>query len=775
MTPQQICIATCDIVGPIRNGGIGTAYYNLALALARAGHQVTVLYALGQYCENKTIGHWRREYARHGISFVPLPDAPVEGHSAIKMSYSVYRWLKERHFDVVHCHEWRGLGFYTALAKQQGLCLENTVLCVGAHSPVLWHLEGMNELADVESLEVDFMERQAVARADVLWTPSEHMVAWMRREGWTLPDQIVHKPYILLDLQPASGQAAAPGSELVFFGRLETRKGIDLFCDALDRLVTAGVPVPRVTFLGKPASVNGTPTEQYLTTRSAKWPFTWQIISTLDRDGAMAYLRKPNRVAVLPSRIDNLPYTVLECLGSKIPFVAANTGGIPEMIRPADRDRVLFELDSASLADRLTSVIFKGLRPAPLRIEADRILADWVKWHRQLTPPAPRPALPADPARQPRVTVCITHHNRPQLLAAALASIKQQDYPNIQVVLVDDGSTQADALLYLESLTPDFTARGWKIVRQTNRYLGAARNNAITHATGDYVMFMDDDNLAAPGEITTFVRAAVASGADILTCFLNVFQSSAPAPTTPPVHVWPFLGGALAPGLLRNVFGDANALVRRDVFTRIGGFTEDFGVGCEDWEFFARATLQGLRLDVVPEPLVLYRQSPQGMLQSTSHRANRMRALRPYLGLLPSHLRSFVHLAHLDSQPAPSVTSQDASAPTPMRLDHVHRAVVFGSGAAGRLALDLAARCGWQVPYIVDNNPAMWNQTAFGLPVRKPTSLKKQKVDLVIVASLAGKPAISKQLEEMGFAAGCDFVHFLDPVRVGPMSTQVHL
>ena len=64
MNPSlDICIVTCDIVGPIRNGGIGTAYYNLAHALARAGHKITVLYALGQYCENETIEHCQAEYA----------------------------------------------------------------------------------------------------------------------------------------------------------------------------------------------------------------------------------------------------------------------------------------------------------------------------------------------------------------------------------------------------------------------------------------------------------------------------------------------------------------------------------------------------------------------------------------------------------------------------------------------------------------------------------------------------------------------------------------
>jgi glycosyltransferase involved in cell wall biosynthesis/GT2 family glycosyltransferase len=765
--PLDICILTCDIVGPIRNGGIGTAYYNLALALARDGHRVTVLYALGNYCENETIAHWRRHFRRERIEFVPLPVHDVQGHSAIKMSYSVYHWLKTRSFDVVHCHEWRGIGFYTALGKRQGLCLQRTVLCVGAHSPVLWHLEGMNEPGDAEALEVDFMERQSVALADVLWSPSAHMLAWMRREGWRLPERILLKPYILLDLPPTRVLAAQKTPELVFFGRLETRKGLDLFCDALDRLTKQDVEPRLVTFLGKIASVNGIASDEYLRRRSERWTFRWQLIGDLDRDAAMAYLRQPNRVAVLPSRIDNLPYTVLECLGSGVPFVAAETGGIPEMIRPRDRRRVLFALSAEAMADRLAAVIRDGHAPAPLKVRPQRTLNEWLQWHRNIAP-TPERSKDVPKRRMPFVSVCITHHDRPKLLDAALESIRRQDYPNLEVVLVDDGSSTREAINFLNRLEPEFRRKRWTLIRQANRYLGAARNAAVKVARGEYVLFMDDDNLAQPNEVSTFVRAAAHTRADILTCCLDVFQSAAPRPArTAPGHIWPFLGGAHAVGLLRNVFGDANAFFRRDVFERIGGFTEDVGVGCEDWELFARAALKGLRIEVVPEPLVRYRQSPQGMLHSTSQHANRMRALRPYLGLLPPSIRPFAHLARA-GRPT-------TATPQETRLDHVRRAIVFGSGAAGKMALGLAARCGWSVPWIVDNNPATWNTTAHGLRVRAPASLTHASADLVIVASLAGKQSIATQLQKMGFAPGSDFVHFLDPVRVGSTSLRLSL
>jgi glycosyltransferase involved in cell wall biosynthesis len=127
----SVCIVTGDIVGPIRNGGIGTAYYALARALARAGQDVTVLYAYGSYSEQEPIDHWVNVYAGYGIRFVPVPvaDGPeLRGSHAVKASYNVYRWLADREFDVVHFHEWRGIAFYSLVARGQGRCLERSLV-----------------------------------------------------------------------------------------------------------------------------------------------------------------------------------------------------------------------------------------------------------------------------------------------------------------------------------------------------------------------------------------------------------------------------------------------------------------------------------------------------------------------------------------------------------------------------------------------------------------------------------------------------------------------
>src|SRR5438477_12563382 len=72
--PLRICIASFDFVGPVRNGGVGTAFTSLGEALAEAGHEVTFLYLSGQFCENGQLAEWIACYQKKGIRFVPMPE-----------------------------------------------------------------------------------------------------------------------------------------------------------------------------------------------------------------------------------------------------------------------------------------------------------------------------------------------------------------------------------------------------------------------------------------------------------------------------------------------------------------------------------------------------------------------------------------------------------------------------------------------------------------------------------------------------------------------------
>jgi hypothetical protein len=87
---------------------------------------------------------------------------------------------------------------------------------------------------------------------------------------------------------------------------------------------------------------------------------------------------------VIASLTDNLPHTVLECLGAGIPFVASRVGGIPEMVADEDHDAVLFPLRAGALAERLRQALDDGVGTARPAIDFDANERAWVAWHVQL-------------------------------------------------------------------------------------------------------------------------------------------------------------------------------------------------------------------------------------------------------------------------------------------------------------------------------------------------------------------------------------------------------
>jgi glycosyltransferase involved in cell wall biosynthesis/GT2 family glycosyltransferase len=647
----RIGIATPDIVGPINNGGIGTAYYNLARLLVGAGHEVTIIYLLGQHCERGSIAHWIAHYRGLGIGFVPLPDnsgSHVDAPPARAMAHLVYRSLRELdgQFDVIHAPEWRGLAYQALVARRLGLAFAATRFVIGAHSPSAWHRGGMRQLIDdLDQLNTDFQEQESVRLADMVVSPSAYMLEWMGQNGWRLPENTFVLPNPELGAPGAAPEEWRPWEEgprpireIVFFGRLEERKGLLMFCRAVDMLHRQGrLRGTAVSFLGKVGAIGARPADAHIRRWAAGRGLDVDIHAQFDRERALGYLAAGHRLAVMPSFVENSPYTVLECLDRRIPFVATRVGGVAELIDPEYLQVACVAPDHRQLAEGIARKLDEGavpIRPARRQAETN---AAWVELHRSWQrDPFAMPAIAT--SRPPRISVCLVHHDRPHLLQQAISSLEAQTYQNFEVILVDDGSDRPDVEPLLSATRRRFAKRGWQVVVQENRYLGAARNTAARHAEGDYLLFMDDDNVAFPHELATFARAAVTSGADVLTSAMVVFHGYHPPrnPDEPGLTLWLPLGPSLALGVYQNCFGDANALVRRDTFWELGAFSEDYGVGCEDWEFFAKAVLHGCTLYAVPEPLFYYRVAGDSMVRSTDITANCARSFRSYAQALPA-------------------------------------------------------------------------------------------------------------------------------------------
>ena len=214
---------------------------------------------------------------------------------------------------------------------------------------------------------------------------------------------------------------------------------------------------------------------------------------------------------------------------------------------------------------------------------------------------------------KPKVSVAVTLYNYEGFIDEALRSVAMSDLEEIEVVLVDDASTDGSLGVAKKTLNSVPWLAGTIVARGTNQGLPAARNLAIEHARADFVFILDADNLLYPHALSRLAErldddedAAFAYG------ILEKFDADGP------YDLVSWL--AWDPRRLRyGNFVDAMAMVRRSAFAAVGGYTTDSRLGgLEDlalWCAFAEAGMRGAFL---PEIVARYRAGRHSMISLTN-------------------------------------------------------------------------------------------------------------------------------------------------------------
>ncbi|KAK4051321.1 hypothetical protein OIV83_002805 [Microbotryomycetes sp. JL201] len=635
-------LVTPELASLHKNGGIGTAFTELAFALgADDAFSVSVLMVQEEDSfPTQVVANAKALLASHGVDLLFLEKSgEIMPHMWTPVtSVRVWKWLRARDgdYDIIHFPDNTGIGYFSALGRHEGLALHQSLIVVGLHGPdVAWSsLLDKRLPSDRYSIELEHFERWTVELADVVVAPSEYILEYVRLRGWSVPRHSFVIPNIFnsgsVNQQRASKMKRVhPVTELVFFGRLEERKGPRLLIRALEMLYTKNdtstwPPFERVTYLGRDhtdtsthSDVSSLITQAIDELRSQTGAtFDLNIIRDADRDTAIKYLQEPSRLALTPALADNSPNTVLECIFHSIRFMTSDSGGSAELIHVDDVQRATFRPLPADLAAKIAFVTrtledqpWEPVRPHPMVLNAAREWRNLHLWMNTLRANK-KPTLASARAL---VTLCITHYERPQLLPQLLSSIHQQTYSNIEVVLVDDGSKKSETVQSLDFIEDRYFAgeSRWTFIRSNNSYLGEARNKAAAAAKGDWLFFLDDDDVLKPNAVETLINVATRTGVDALSSWLDEFSSD----VNPLEHegdlphrrtFW-FLGQSLSAGVVSNCFGSGNIFIHRKAFHSIEGFSTYRDVGAEDWEIYMRLASAGWRQLVVPEELIYVR------------------------------------------------------------------------------------------------------------------------------------------------------------------------
>lgn len=289
----------------------------------------------------------------------------------------------------------------------------------------------------------------------------------------------------------------------------------------------------------------------------------------------------------LRTDVERLPGLLRARLGLSVPEANLRARVIPSLLRRSDHGATLTRLsrwvwpECATLYDELEAIADMPAVTSATATPAFRF----------------QPRVPSG-----ELSVVIPTHNDATLLVEALASAVDSTPDHHEILVLDDGTTDAESLRILDRLR----AAGLSIPRQENRGLPVARNTLIRAARGRLILPLDADNLIGNGFVEAAIDAFHADpGLGVVYGDRQTFGGQTALLLVPDFDLHRMLQGNTI---------DACALFRRELWTDVGGYDESLRLGFEDWEFWLHAGKRGWRFQHLPMIGVEYRVRPDSLL-----------------------------------------------------------------------------------------------------------------------------------------------------------------
>ena len=636
-------------------GGIARYVASAADMFAAAGHQVTVV-AVDQVDDEQVLPSGVRllRFAPRGRTFArDIPRDTTEQNPAfpynllappIALSYelaervSAYVQRDGVLPDVIECQEYAALPYYLIQRRLvERHLLSDVPLVLHLHSPDFCITRANRQPRHrLPGYWVGRMERFCMLAAEGLLSPSSFLAREVAQEVPQCVGAIEIIPYPYPPL-PASTTAPQRG-DLVFAGRLEPRKGVVELVEVCDHLWSHGQDF-RLTLVGDdtPFGPRGMSVGEWLRQRYRRWIDTGLLVihgAALTPEALWQRWRTAWAV-IVPSIWENYPNVCIEAMALGKLVIASTSGGQAEMIGADGDSGILFSwekpgdcavaieralslsvdqvqsIGSCARARITTLTSFETVLPQRLA-HFERLIAD--RCPRRTFPGL----IPEMSSSQPSVvsdsipgllSVVVPYYNLGAYLSETLASIAASFYRPLEVVVVDDGSDDPLSRTVLEQEMLRYSDL-LRVVRCARSGLAHARNLGARTARGEFLAFVDADDLVAP----SFFGRAI----DVLHRYDNVsfvyswvrFFGEAEA-------CWPTWNAEFPLMLAHNML-TAFIVVRRSDFLAWGQNDPAFRDALEDYEAWISMLEHGCMGVSLPDPLVYYRVRTDSMYRSLS-------------------------------------------------------------------------------------------------------------------------------------------------------------
>ncbi|MEB3308987.1 MAG: glycosyltransferase [Snowella sp.] len=421
---------------------------------------------------------------------------------------------------------------------------------------------------------------------------------------------------------------------VIFFGRLEERKGLCTFVEAVQLLDPEIKSRVTILFLGKvvplySAELSHLNSQQYIE-RELGTHFSYEILSNLYSSQAIQYVQDLEYpVVCLTSPQENFPNSALEMGQLPVNLVVSDTGGFRETLQLVNRESGVYWFkpkDSHSLAQALSQALMNYFQTPPVCEQAaleqlnQRLLAQKLEYIQETF--SQSSILEDSPSK---ITIALTHHNQGKYLIDCLSSIEAQTYNEVEVIVLDDASTDKysqDMFEKAHTLFPNY-----QFIQLDSRLgLGAVFNHLIDLSTGDYFLLLDPNINLLPCALEKFAEAAGQSKATIVICPRKEIGAVD--------RIVNFSGETLPTILKSDIYGQACALFSVPFLKKFRP-TESKDIHTPIWEIIAATVATGKKIIYYPYPLYEYRVTFENTIPKGDPLPREQYSLRNYLAQIP--------------------------------------------------------------------------------------------------------------------------------------------
>jgi glycosyltransferase involved in cell wall biosynthesis len=294
----------------------------------------------------------------------------------------------------------------------------------------------------------------------------------------------------------------------------------------------------------------------------------------------------------------------------------------------------------------------------------------------------------------PIVSAVIPAYNGERFLRQAIDSALAQTYPSIEVIVIDDGSTDG---------TPEILSgygRSIRVFRQENAGQAAARNFGIARSAGQWIAFLDQDDLWDPRKIET--QLSMAQDVDALICSdAQVIDGTGTVLRTRMVSENASPSPTLRDLIVSNTVMAVTVLARREAVEAVGGFDPTNRLGTEDFQLWLRLAARGYRFRFLNQVLASYRWHGDNMS------SNRARTAKGVIYALTKTRQEYPN--------AFGGAERRACRRAPSQLEHDRAWHLYNRGEYGE-----ASRCFWRSVRLWPFSAKSWLYAiATSLPLRR--------------------------------------------------------